>query len=166
VQKGEEMKKTILLVFLLLAACVPLFAEELSPLMPSAVEAVIADSVAVAVAPAPAVPSIVDQILTYVNSSAGVTILGAVLVFILGKLFQKKPEWKLVYEKYFPIIMRGVKYAEKTIPNNAPNTALARADAALRFIIDLEPKLARISPTVLVQAITMVHAAAETNENI
>lgn len=152
------MKKTFL-AFIILAfvsGCIPVIAAEVAETAPSAVEAVIAASA----------PSILDQVMGYVNSSAGVTILGAILVFILGKIFQSKPEWKTLYEKYFPVIMRGVKHAEKAIPDGTQNLALARADAALKFMIILEPKLASVNQTALAQAITMVHAAAETNENI
>jgi hypothetical protein len=111
--------------------------------------------------------SLLDRIVAYVNSSAGLTVISAILVFILGKIFTAKPAWKLVYDKYLPLLMQGVKHAEKAIPDGyAPNKAFLRADAALKFVIQLEPALAKVSAAVLSQAITMAHAAAETNENI
>ena len=60
--------------------------------------------------------------------NAIITAIAGVATWAVAKLFTAKPEWK----KYEGLLITAVKAAEKIIPDDAPNTSLARADAALR----------------------------------
>ena len=106
------------------------------------------------------------SIITFLNSSLGVSIVIFVLSFILGKIFTAKPRWKALTLKYGPLLMQAVKTAEKNIPDDTDNKGLARLDAALIYLINLEPKLKKIADEDLKQALSAVHAAAESNGNL
>jgi len=99
-------------------------------------------------------------------SSAGVAVLAGILAWVLNWLFLAKPEWKVLYDKYQPAFMVAVKYAEKLIPDTTPDKSLARLDAALRKVVEIEAALNSVPTSVLTQVINMVHAEAEANGNI
>ena len=84
----------------------------------------------------------------------------------LGKVFTAKPKWKALVLQYGPKFMQAVKMAEKNIPDNTPNKGAARLDAALKFLIQLEPKLHTVKETDLKAALTAVHTTAEANGNL
>jgi len=105
-------------------------------------------------------------IWTFLNSSLGVSIVVFVLSFILGKIFTAKPKWKALMLKYGPSLMQAVKTAEKNIPDDTDNKGLARLDAALGYLIALEPKLEKVAEADVKQALSAVHAAAESNGNL
>ena len=110
--------------------------------------------------------SIFSLLLQALGSSAGVTVLGAILAWILGKIFLAKPEWKVIYDKYQPVFMVAVKYAEKAIPNEVQNAGLQRLDLALQKVIQLETALNSVPTSILTQVMNMVHAEAEARGNI
>ena len=103
---------------------------------------------------------------TFVNSPVGLTVIGAVLAYVLGKVFTAKPAWKAAVLKYGPILMQAVKYAEKKIPDGSGNVGLRRLDEALKFVITLEPKLKGVDTESLKQALTAVHTQAEASGNL
>ena len=103
---------------------------------------------------------------SFINSPVGLTIVGAILAYILGKVFTAKPAWKTVVLQYGPSLMVAVKKAEKAIPDGTDNKSLSRLDAALKFVIELEPKLAGANVADVKAALTAVHTQAETNENL
>lgn len=111
-------------------------------------------------------PSIGQSIWLFLNSSVGISIVGSILVFILGKIFTAKPKWKKYVLKYGPSLMKAVKQAEKAIPDNTENKALGRLDKALEYLLDLEPKLAQAASGELKKAISAVHTSAEANGNL
>ena len=106
------------------------------------------------------------MIWAFLNSPTGLLIVGTILAFILGKIFTAKPAWKTLALKYGPSLMSAVKQAEKAIPDGTPNKSLARLDAALKFVIALEPKLAFVNAADVKAAITAVHTQAESNDNL
>ena len=57
-----------------------------------------------------------------------ITALAGIFSYAIARLFTAKPQWK----KYEGLLITACKAAEKIIPDTAPNTSLARADAALR----------------------------------
>ena len=115
---------------------------------------------------APASPGIGAAILAFLNSNAGAAAILGIIGWVLTWVFTKKPEWKVLVEKYGPIFMELIKAAEKAIPDTTANAGLARLDWVLKQIILRVPALASVSPDVLKAAITAVHAEAEAKENI
>jgi len=107
--------------------------------------------------------TILTSLWTFLNSPLGITIVVAVLSWILGKLFTAKPAWKTYVVKYGPLLMQAVKYAEKEIKDDNPNKGLARLDSALKYVLLLKPKLDKAAVT---EALTAVHAEAERDGNL
>jgi len=129
--------------------------------------AVVAETViAPVVSPVAASPSFLDQIWAYLNSNAGVTALAGVIAWVLGRLYTWKPAWKVLVEKYGPILLTAVKYAEKLIPDTTENKALLRTDAALKKAIELCAALGAVDVNVLKLALDFIHAEAEVKGNI
>ena len=104
-----------------------------------------------------------SMIWTFLNSPMGLTIVGAVLAFILGKIFTAKPTWQVYLNKYKPMLIEAVKKAEKAIPDSTANAGLARLDEALKFMLAVNNKLDEAS---LKKAITAVHSEIELGGNI
>ncbi|HOQ61590.1 MAG TPA: hypothetical protein PKZ08_13280, partial [Vicinamibacterales bacterium] len=66
-----------------------------------------------------------------VNSPAGITLLATALLWLLGRLYSRRPLW----QQYEGEIISAVKWAEKEIPDGTPNAGLARLDAALKMVV-------------------------------
>ncbi len=78
-----------------------------------------------------------DTILTSVwdaaNSPFGIGLLAAAVLWIVNRVYAKKPQW----QKYEGSIIAAVKLAEKQIPDDTPNKSAAKLDAALRYVLDV-----------------------------
>jgi hypothetical protein len=64
----------------------------------------------------------------FINSPIGITIISAIVAWLLSKLFTAKPEW----QKYQGTIIAAIKWAEKVVPDNSPDTNVQRLNAALQ----------------------------------
>ncbi|HUU30837.1 MAG TPA: hypothetical protein VMY69_01900 [Phycisphaerae bacterium] len=64
------------------------------------------------------------------NSPAGVALVAGLVLWLLNRLYAKRPAW----EQYEGAIIAAVKFAEKQIPDDVPNKGLARLDAALKYV--------------------------------
>ena len=102
----------------------------------------------------------------FVNSPLGVSCVVAVLTFVLGKIFTAKPEWKKLVLEHGPRLMEAVKWAEKQIPDDTPNPGLSRLDVALKYVVELVPKLGKVNESAVKEALTAVHTSAESNGNL
>ena len=108
-----------------------------------------------------------ETVWAVLYSPVVISAIAAGVVLGLAKLYAVKPDWR----KYEGTIISGVKAAEKAIPNDTPNKALARADAALRYVLEVWEKVEGKAPdkaTVadLAQGIAIVHADLEAKEGI
>ena len=111
-------------------------------------------------------PGIGVAVWAFLNTPLGISVVGAILAFLLGKVFTAKPKWKKLVLKYGPSLMQAVKTAEKNIADTTDNPGLAKLDAALKYVIELEPKLKGASDGDVKQALSAVHAAAESHGNL
>ena len=66
-----------------------------------------------------------------VNSPIGITVIAAIVLWLLNKLYANHSLW----QRYEGTIIAAVKFAEKHIPNNTPNKAIAKLDTALQYVI-------------------------------
>jgi len=77
-----------------------------------------------------------NGIWTVLSSGIGFAIIWAALVgffiFLESKIHPLQEKWK----QYEGSIITGIKLAEKQIPDHAPNSGLAKLDAALRFVLN------------------------------
>jgi hypothetical protein len=104
--------------------------------------------------------SLAGSVWLFLNSPIGLSVVAFILTFITGKIFTAKPKWKQYVLKYGPEIMRAVKIAEKKVSDGS------KIDEALKYLIELEPKLKGATEADLKQALTAVHTSAEANGNL
>lgn len=114
-------------------------------------------------ASAEAGPDIAGLVWKFLNTPIGLSVVGSILLFILGKIFTAKPTWKKYVDKYGPLIMAAVKKAEKAIPDDVENKAVKRLDEALKYVLAVVGSAKERSMKL---AITHVHAEAESNDNL
>lgn len=93
----------------------------------------------------------------FVNSPVGVAIVVAILSAILGVVFKRKPEWQEIFESNRGNFFDAVRHAESAIPDNATNKAAQKTDVALKFLLKLEPGLAKNKTANLKRALTEAH---------
>lgn len=103
-----------------------------------------------------------ETVLEILNSNAVVAAIVSAVIYLLNKLYVKKPTW----QKYEGTIISAVRAAEKMIPNDAENKSLARLDAALKYVVktfeDVEKR--RISDKEIAEikeGISIVHNRIE-----
>ena len=65
------------------------------------------------------------------NSPAGITAMAGVFLWLLNRLYAKKPLWK----RFEGSIISAVRFAEKEIPDDTPGKGLARLNAALKYVL-------------------------------
>ena len=75
--------------------------------------------------------AILNGLWQALNSVPGIMLLAALIGWLLSRLYSFRPAW----EAYEGTIISAIKYAEKAIPDDADNKALARLDAALRYVV-------------------------------
>lgn len=99
----------------------------------------------------------------FLNSPVGISLVAAVSLWAINKLYTAKPAW----EKFEGAIIRAVQWAEREIPDNAENKHVRRADAALKYVLDTYETMTRKKAGVrmreeLAQGIEIIHAEMET----
>jgi hypothetical protein len=110
---------------------------------------------------------ILRAIWTAMNSPAGVTVMAAVFLWLLNRLYAAKPAW----QAFEGTIIAAVKWAEKEIPDDNPNKGFARLDAALNYVLKVYEE-ARGKPAdtktkaELREGIQIVHAELEATGNL
>jgi len=108
-----------------------------------------------------------ELVWTAVNSPVGITILATGVLFVLNKLYAKRPAWA----KYQGTIIKLVREAEKAIPNDTPNQGLARFDQVLRLTLQVfaEAEGKQANPKEVAEikeGIHIVHSDLESNKQI
>ena len=80
--------------------------------------------------------AILNGVWTFLNSGIGFAIIWAAMIgffiFLASKFNPLQEKWK----QYEGSIITGIKLAEKQIPDDTPNSGLAKLDAALRFVLN------------------------------
>lgn len=69
------------------------------------------------------------------NSPVGLFILSAAFTWLAGWVIRKNPKAVELVLTYKPTLLTAVREAEKAIPDNTPNSAMAKADAALKWLL-------------------------------
>ena len=107
--------------------------------------------------------NILNMLWVFLNSPAGLMVLGALLTWIAAKVYAAKPEWK----KFEGDIISAVKAAERAIPDGLENKGMLRLDAALQLVIRAwEKEHSGKSPSAAVekslkQGVQIVHEQLE-----
>jgi hypothetical protein len=101
------------------------------------------------------------------NSPAVIAVLAGGLLWLLNRLYAAKPAWQALEGT----IIAAVKWAEKEIPDDTPNKAFNRLNAALNYVVKVY-EAARGKPAdgkvkaELREGIQIVHAELEASGNL
>lgn len=76
---------------------------------------------------------ILGMVWDMVNSGAGITLIAAILFYLLNKLWVKKPKWKAIYEEYEGALISAVKGAEKL----AEGAGKEKLEKALELVVEV-----------------------------
>ena len=111
--------------------------------------------------------AILEVVWNVLNSPAVIAAMAAGVVWLLSRLYAAHPAW----QEFEGTIIAAVKWAEKTIPDDAANTAAARLDAALKYVLkvyqETEGKPADAKTAASMQeGIQIVHAQLESDGNL
>ena len=74
-----------------------------------------------------------ESIWDFLNSPAAITAIAGVILWLLNRLYAKKPLW----QQWEGTIIEAVRFAEKAVPDDAENKAIQRLDAALRYVLKI-----------------------------
>jgi hypothetical protein len=103
-----------------------------------------------------------EKIWAFINSPFGLMFIGTFMVpimtLVMKKLLEKSPTLQELYHTYKGPLYDAVKSAEKLIPDDTENTGLQRLDRALKYLIFLQPKLAKEDPNKLKALLSQAHA--------
>ena len=101
------------------------------------------------------------------NSPLAIAAAAGLILWLLNKLYAAKPTW----QAFEGTIIAAVKWAEKEIPDDTPNKAFNRLNAALNYVIKVYEE-ARGKPADakakadLREGIQIVHAELEASGNL
>ena len=113
------------------------------------------------------VTAIMEIVWKVLNSPAVIALLAGGLLWLLNKLYAAKPAW----QAFEGTIIAAVKWAEKEIPDDTPNKALNRLNAALNYVVKVyeeargKPADAKVQAE-LREGIQIVHAELEASGNL
>jgi hypothetical protein len=74
-----------------------------------------------------------EMVLEILNSPAVSVAIASLVVYLLNRLYAKKPAWK----KYEGTVISAIRYAEKAIPDGTANKSAARLDTALKYALNV-----------------------------
>jgi len=106
--------------------------------------------------------AILELVWKLLNSPAGITAMAGVMLYLLNRLYTKKPLWA----QFEGTIISAIKFAEKKILDGTPNKGLARLDAALKYVIGVYEKMKGKTPDAattqeLKEGIQIIHDKLE-----
>jgi hypothetical protein len=100
-----------------------------------------------------------ENVWEFLNSPIGLLLVTGLLAYIGKLIVTRKPAWMELANKYSGDLIAAVKYAEKAIPDNSPNTSVRRLDEAMKYFI----KVTGMTDTPLLQE--QVRQAIQTTHN-
>lgn len=111
--------------------------------------------------------TMLETIWAAMNSAVGITCIAGAALWLLNKLYARKPDWK----KYEGTIIAAVKYAEKMIPDDSENKAAKRLDEALKYVLAVHHEIENRTATAaelanLREGIQIVHAELESKDGL
>lgn len=100
----------------------------------------------------------------FANSNVGLALVAGLLTWIGSLIYRLRPNWK----KYEGAIIYGIRLAEKQVPDGSSNSALAKLDTALKYVLRVYEEMNGKAPSKkmedqLREGIVIVHDRLETS---
>jgi hypothetical protein len=86
-------------------------------------------------------------------------------VVLVKWIITKLPRWQVFFNENKGALYDAVRFAENAIPDNTPNKAAQRADAALKFILANSPDAKGEKKATVRLAIDEAHAKLQEKKN-
>ena len=74
-----------------------------------------------------------ESIWNLLNSPAAITAIAGIILWLLNRLYAKKPLWA----QFEGTLIEAVRFAEKAVPDDAENKAVQRLDQALKYVLKI-----------------------------
>jgi len=84
-----------------------------------------------------------ESVWTLLNSPAIVTGIAGIVLWLLNRLYARKPLW----QQFEGVIIEAVRLAEKAVPDESENKAVRRFDEALKYVIKIYESIKGRRPT-------------------
>ncbi len=126
------MRKRFVCLVCLVAFCVALILAAAPPMSAQAVAP--PDCGTVTTAPSSG-GGLLARVWEFLNSPFGIALVATAGLAILNVIAKRAPKLAQLLATYKGDIIAAIKYAEKSIPDDAQNVSLARLDAALKYAI-------------------------------
>jgi len=110
---------------------------------------------------------IMTTVWSALNSPAAIAAIAGLMLWLLNRLYAARPTW----QAFEGSIIAAVKWAEKEIPDDTPNKALNRLNAALNYVVKVYEEARGKSADAKTKAelregIQIVHAELEAAGNL
>lgn len=99
-----------------------------------------------------------------VNSPLVVAIVSGLFLSLVTHLFTRNPAWVTYYDKYKGAFFDAVRAAERAIPDDTANVAMARADFAMKLLLRIEPALTNARAIDLQRGLSAAHDARKESD--
>ena len=104
-----------------------------------------------------------ETVWIILNSPAVVTGMVSLVIFIVNRLYAKKPIWR----QYEGLFTQAVKMAEKAIPDGCENKSFRRLDEALKYVNRvLAAYNIKATGAEVLNGIEIIHAEQEQSGNL
>jgi len=105
-----------------------------------------------------------ESVWTFVNSPAAIVAFAGVCLWLLNRLYSKKPLW----QQFEGTIIEAVRLAEKAIPDDSENKSIRRFDVALKYVLKVYEEMrghepARSEVAELKEGIRLIHNELDTD---
>ena len=98
------------------------------------------------------------------NSPAVIAGVAALVLWLLNRVYAKKPAW----QAFEGTIIAGIKWAEKQIPDDSENKSLSRLNAAMQYVVKVEEVNGKRPPAAIeadLRGVQILHAELEATES-
>ncbi len=74
-----------------------------------------------------------NELWQILNSPAVIAFVAVMVIWLLNRLYAKKPAWK----KYEGAIITAIKYAEKQVPDDSTSSGVSKLNTALQYAVNV-----------------------------
>jgi hypothetical protein len=107
----------------------------------------------------------------FLLSPTGAALVVAILYYVYKVVIQKVPVIEELKDNYLGTVIAAVKFAEKQVPDDVENKAIAKLDLALKYVLDVYASREGMVPADNIangikELIQVVHSELEQNDQL
>jgi hypothetical protein len=109
---------------------------------------------------------VIAALWNLIDSGPGIALLAAVLVYILNKVWAKKPAWRTFYEKYEGTLIAAVKQAEKLVDGSSEGSSGRKLEKALELVVEVLERVHGQDTVSKKEKAAITEALSKTHDNL